>query len=129
MTSKGDEAAGRAAMVTSAVPGDLPGADLVAKGILALRSGETTVEALLVSVGAPRLRAAGLDIPPTPPLPHPPEISLYLAIGTDHPRDAHSRYNALIRRLVSFERALERRVRAESPAGQRPIRKSQPQLP
>lgn len=36
-------------------------------------------------------------------------MALYLAIGADHPGDAHSRYNALIRRLVSFERALERR--------------------
>ncbi|MDE2874326.1 MAG: hypothetical protein OXU69_01495 [Gemmatimonadota bacterium] len=112
MTSAADGAAGRA--VTAAAIGDLPGADLVARGIQALRRGETTIEALLVSVGAPRLRAAGLDIPPAPPLPHAPEISLYLAIGADHPRDAHSRYNALIRRLVSFERALERRVRAEA---------------
>ena len=70
-----------------------------------------------LSVGAPRLRAAGLDIPPAPPLPHPPKISLYLAIGADHPGDAHSRYNALIRRLVSVEWALERRVRAELQAG------------
>ena len=90
---------------------DLPGADLVASGIEALRHGEMTVEALLVSVGAPRMRAAGLDIPATPPLTHSPEISLYLAIGEEHPTDAHSRYNALIRRLVSFERALERHVR------------------
>ena len=112
MTSTGEAAAGRAATAVAAVPGDLPGADLVARGIRALRSGETTVEALLVSVGATRLRAAGLDIPPTPPLPHPPEISLYLAIGADHPGDTHSRYNALIRRLVSFERALERLVGA-----------------
>jgi len=118
MTPAGDAPAGGAA-AAAAVPGDLPGADLVAAGIRALQSGETTVEALLVSVGAPRLRAAGLDIPPAPPLPHPPEISLYFAIGADHPGDAHSRYNALIRRLVSFERALERRVRAESSAGER----------
>ena len=104
-------------MAAKVFPGDLPGADLVAEGIQALRSGETTVEALLVSVGAPRLRAAGLDIPPGPSLPHSPEMSLYLAIGSDHPRDAHSRYNALIRRLVSFERALERLAHAESPPG------------
>ena len=93
------------------IPPDLPGADLVASGIEALRRGDTTVEGLLVSVGAPRMRAAGLDIPPHPPLEHSPEISLYLAIGEDHPEDTHSRYNALIRRLVSFERALERHVR------------------
>ncbi|MCY4574975.1 MAG: 6-bladed beta-propeller, partial [Gemmatimonadetes bacterium] len=88
MTSTGEAAAGRATTGLAAVPGDLPGADLVVRGIRALRSGETTVEALLVSVGATRLRAAGLDIPPAPTLPHPPEISLYLAIGADHPGDA-----------------------------------------
>ncbi len=93
------------------IPPDLPGAELVVSGIEALRRGETTVEALLVSVGAPRLRAAGLDIPPTPPLEHSAEISLYLAVGAEHPKGTHSRYNALIRRLVSFERALERHVR------------------
>ena len=118
MTSTENAVAGRAATGAAAVHGDLPGADLVAKGIRALRRGDATVEALLVSVGAPRLRAAGLEVPPAPPLPHSPEISLYLAIGADHPTDAHSRYNALIRRLVSFERALERRVRAESPDSQ-----------
>lgn len=94
------------------IPPDLPGADLVASGIEALRRGEATVDALLVSVGAPRLRAAGLDIPATPPLEHSPEISLYMTIGEQHPEDAHSRYNSLIRRLVSFERALERYVRS-----------------
>ena len=94
------------------VPADLPGADLVASGIEALRRGDLTVEALLVMVGATRMRAAGLEIPRAPPLPHFPEIALYLALGADHPADTHSRYNALIRRLVSFERALERLSRA-----------------
>ncbi len=94
------------------IPTDLPGAGLVVTGIQALRRGEATVEALLVAVGAPRLRTAGLAIPPHPPLEHSPEISLYLAIAKDHPEDTHSRYNALIRRLVSFERALERHVRS-----------------
>lgn len=90
------------------VPPNLPGADLVSSGIEALRRGETSVEALLVMVGASRMRAAGLELPEYPSLPHSPEIALYNAIGAEHPADAHSRYNALIRRLVSFERALER---------------------
>lgn len=93
------------------IPTDLPGAVLVAAGIEALKRGETTVEALLVSVGSPRMRAAGLDIPSPPPLAYTPEIELYLAIADEHPADAHSRCNALIRRLVSFEQALERRMR------------------
>jgi hypothetical protein len=36
-----------------------------------------------------------------------PEIRLYELLGRDAPDTAHSRYNALIRRLVSFERAAE----------------------
>ena len=92
---------------TAAVPRDLPGADLVSAGIEALRRGEPTMEALLVMVGARRMRAAGLDIPPGLPLDGYPEHALYLAVAAAHPQDAHSRYNALVRRLVSFERALE----------------------
>ncbi len=46
-----------------AIPSDLPGADLIALGIAALRQREITVEALLVAAGATRLRAAGLDVP------------------------------------------------------------------
>ena len=96
-------------------PEDLPGADLVAAGIEALRRGERTVEALLVAVGARRLRAAGLEVPRVPELPDAPELMLYAAVAAAHPRDAHSRYNGLIRRLVSFERALERAGRQDRP--------------
>jgi hypothetical protein len=35
-----------------------------------------------------------------------PEHRLYARLAQDNPDAAHSRYNALIRRLVSFERAL-----------------------
>lgn len=90
----------------------------MASGLEALRRGDMTVEALLVLVGEPRLRAAGLDVPsPASPTATSPEIALYLAIEREHPADAHSRYNALIRRLVSFERALEgARMDAGEPA-------------
>lgn len=86
---------------------DLPGADLVAKGIDDLRRGELTVEALLVAVGAPRLRGIGLEIPAIPALSESPELALYAAVCDSGAGDAHSRYNALIRRLVSFERAMD----------------------
>lgn len=95
-------------------PEDLPGADLVASGIDALRRGERTVEALLVAVGARRLRAAGLEVPRVPELPDGPELALYAAVAAAHPRDAHSRYNGLVRRLVSFERALDRSRRHQA---------------
>lgn len=103
-----NRSAGHSAPETTEIPLGLPGAELVTSGIEALKRGDLTVEALLVCVGATRMRLAGLEIPPSPPLAQPPEIELYLAIGAEHPDDTHSRYNALIRRLVSFERALER---------------------
>ena len=91
------------------VPEELPGAELVARGVEDLKRGKLTVEALLVAVGAPRLRAAGLSVPKAPGWPPEPERALYEAIGRSGVEDSHARYNSLIRRLVSFERALERR--------------------
>ena len=102
-------------------PEDLPGAELVAAGVEALRRGEWTVEALLVAVGARRLRAAGLDLPSLPELSESPELALYAAVGRTHPRDAHARYNGLVRRLVSFERALERNGRRLGAEGDPPL--------
>lgn len=94
-------------IVNCSFPSNLPGADLVRSGIESLAEGEYTIEALLVTVGAPRMRAAGLDIPKTAGWPDEPELALYGALCQEG-SGAHSRYNALIRRLVSFERALDR---------------------
>ena len=95
----------------------IAGADLVAKGLEALGRGELSVEALLVAVGAPRLRSLGLAVCAPTNMPRHPELALYQAIERAHPEDAHTRYNALIRRLVSFEHELERRK--FSPASER----------
>lgn len=84
---------------------DLPGGDLVAKGLEDLRRGETTVETLLVLVGAPRLRALGSHLPGPRTVEH-PEHELYFRLAETKGDAAHSQYNALIRRLVSFERAV-----------------------
>ncbi|MYF09902.1 MAG: hypothetical protein F4229_02700 [Gammaproteobacteria bacterium] len=89
--------------------GELPGAELVSVGLDALERGEPTVEALLVAIGASRLRHAGLDVPALPGIQE-PELALYSTLCKAEKVDAHSAYNALIRRLVSFERALEARV-------------------
>jgi hypothetical protein len=56
------------------------------------------------AVGAPRLADLGLRLPP--PLPA-PEHRLYARLAADDPDAARSRYNALVRCLVSFERAAE----------------------
>jgi hypothetical protein len=82
----------------------LPGADLVEKGLDDLAAGLWTAEAWLVLVGGPRLRGLGVAVPPSPAA-H-PEHELYAVLCVTHGRGAHSQYNALIRRLVSFERAL-----------------------
>lgn len=82
-----------------------PGVEIIREGIEDLRRGETTVFALLVSIGAPRLREIGLPIPRR--VIRSPEIKLYLHLAQSDPDGAHSKYNALIRRLVSFERAAE----------------------
>lgn len=83
----------------------LPGADLIRDGLRDLEHGIESVPALLVLVGAPRLRALGLDVPDDTP--YFPEDRLYELLIAEYGDEAHSRYNALIRRLVSFERASE----------------------
>jgi hypothetical protein len=83
----------------------LPGGDLIDEGVTDLREGRETIAALLVAVGSPRLRRLGIELPDT--LPEFPEHLLYDLLAKDGPDSAHSRYNALIRRLVSFERAAE----------------------
>ncbi len=40
-----------------------PGGDLVEKGLADLAASRETVESLLVSIGAPRLRLAGIPVP------------------------------------------------------------------
>src|SRR4051812_22881930 len=82
----------------------LPGDDFVAAGIRDLELGIESEMALLVSIGEPRLSRLGLRI--TGPLAD-PEHRLYARLAAADRKSAHSRYNALIRRLVSFERAAE----------------------
>jgi len=80
----------------------LPGADLVEQGISDLRARRETKEALLVSIGSPRLRMLGVDVPQ--PIAQ-PEHRLYELLAREDVDAAHGRYNALVRRLVSYERA------------------------
>jgi len=68
--------------------------------------GGLVVAALLVAIGAPRLRRLGLVVPG--PTIAQAEHRLYAALSAEESDSAHSRYNALLRRLVSFESAAER---------------------
>lgn len=80
----------------------LPGGDLIAEGFNDLAAGRESAAALLVSIAAPRLRLLGWNVPS--PIAH-PEERLYASLAEQYGDGAHSRYNALIRRLVSFQRA------------------------
>ena len=83
----------------------LPGEELIEAGVRDLREQRETVAALLVAIGAPRLRRLEVQLPDV--LPDDPERRLYELLVRDEPDSAHSRYNALIRKLVSYERAAE----------------------
>lgn len=81
----------------------LPGEDLIEAGLNDLRNGDETIPALLVAIGAPKLRTVGLDLPDFD-IPN-PEHRLYELLAAENSDSAHSRYNALLNKLVSFERA------------------------
>jgi len=82
-----------------------PAGDLIRKGIEDIQAGIESPEALLVAIGRPRLQRLGISVPELPI--KFPEVRLYEYVSRSDPNAAHSRYNALIRRLVSFERAVE----------------------
>ena len=82
----------------------LPGSELVEAGLADLERGVESVESLLGSIGAPRLARLGFEVRDALPS---PEHRLYERLVREDPDAAHSRYNALIRRLVRFERAAE----------------------
>ena len=82
----------------------LPGEEIVRAGVRDLEAGRESIEAFLVSIAATRL--TDLGVPITAPIPS-PELRLYERLREEDGDGAHSRYNALIRRLVSFERAAE----------------------
>jgi len=89
----------------------LPGADWILRGLRDQRLHQDTPHAALVAIGAPRLRALGIDVPDSEPW---PELRLYQLLLRAEP-DPYSAYNAMIRRLTRFERALERWITMVQP--------------
>ncbi len=87
--------------------GVFPGGELIRQGLEDLAAGRESVAALLVLIGAPRLGRLGLGLPADMAGAGNPEHRLYHLLARSEPDSAHSRYNALIRRLVRFERAAE----------------------
>lgn len=80
----------------------LPGAELISQGLEDLERGTESIEALLISIAAPRLRSLGYSFGDGFPE---PELRLYRLLAERYGDAAHSQYNALIRRIVSFQRA------------------------
>ena len=85
----------------------LPGEELVEAGLTDLAENRITEEALLVLIASPRLRDLGIVIPDRA-YPKPYEHQLYDRLSERLGNAAHSYYNSLIRRIVSYARALER---------------------
>jgi hypothetical protein len=82
----------------------IPGGELIEAGLADLARDVESVPALLVAIGTPRLRELGVAVPERSVAG--PEHRLYALLAANDADSAHSRYNALLRRLVSFERAL-----------------------
>ena len=85
----------------------LPGEDLVRQGLSDLERNQISDFSLLVLIAGPRLKRLGIHVPERP-FPHPYEHELYARLAERHGTDAHSRYNSLLRRIVSYAHALER---------------------
>lgn len=85
----------------------LPGAEIVQQGLADLEARRRTVASSLVRIGHGRLKRAGLiswEVDATLPE---AELELYRLLRQEG-GDAYSRYNALVRELISFEQALDR---------------------
>lgn len=85
----------------------LPGGHLIREGLADFQAGRCTVAACLVGIACTRLHRAGL-LPSSVKNAIPePERELYRLLREEG-GDAYSRYNSLLRELVSFANALDR---------------------
>lgn len=87
----------------------LPGASTIIEGLSDYHENRHTMGACLVRMARRRLAKAGL-MEDSPPQDDSAELDLYHLLSHEGNR-AHSRYNALIRELISFEHALDQRLR------------------
>lgn len=78
----------------------LPGGEIIDAGLAALAAGEETIEALLVSLAAPRLNREGVPLP-RELLPD-ADIRLYRLLERKSGDLAHARYLAYLRQAASF---------------------------
>jgi hypothetical protein len=85
----------------------LPGAEFVVPGLKELREGRASECGLLVLIASPRLARLGVAIPIPDHIALPYEHQLYSLLEVTHGAGAHSYYNSLLRRIVSFASALQ----------------------
>ena len=85
----------------------LPGEELVEQGLADLAQDRISDASLLLLIAAPRLKRLGIQVPERPS-PEPYEHQLYARLENRLGAGAHSYYNSLIRRIVSYARGLER---------------------
>jgi len=84
----------------------LPGAEIVLPGIADLKRERMSVNALAVQAAASRLRHLGLEARSTDDV-EPAAHRLYKQLQQQLGDGAHSRYNAILRRVSKFIRAAE----------------------
>ena len=87
----------------------LPGGEFFHAGLHDLQHSIESVAAMLVATGARRIQESLGDLS-LPGLPIEPERRLDALLCREHAQDAYSQYNAHLRRLSSFCRALEART-------------------
>ncbi len=87
------------------VRSQLPGEELVRAGARDLAEGLESEAALIVAIAARRLRALGIGVPECESTDT--SHRLYDLLSERDVASAHSRYNALVRRMLSFLRAAE----------------------
>ena len=89
----------------------LPANDVIQQGLDDLTQRRVSVAACLVKIAIPRMRRCGMEMILSDDEALNADRELYALLGHEYGNEAHSRYNALLRELVSFERALEARHR------------------
>ena len=78
----------------------LPGGEDIDAGLVALAAGEESIESLLVSLAAPRLKREGVPLP-NDLLPD-ADVRLYRLLEQTEGDLAHARYLAYLRQVASF---------------------------
>ena len=86
---------------------NLPGGDILERGLRDIGAGIESIESLLVRIAAPRLKRYGVEYPSVPLTENINlEHALYGLLCIAYRRHAYSRYNSLLKIIVSLENSL-----------------------